>query len=128
MNVKELIQLRLANQRLTSTEFQTCIDVVSHFGAMQSQDYAMAKWAVGARMQKASDLDIETSVNSGDIIRTHILRPTWHFVSRKDVRWMTELSAPYVKKATRYVDRQVGLTDKIFKKVDLPAPLAPITP
>jgi hypothetical protein len=117
MNVKELIQLRLANQRLTSTEFEACVDVVSHFGAMQSQDYSMAKWAVGARMQKSSDADIEMCVNSGDIVRTHILRPTWHFVSSKDARWMIELSAPYVKKATRYVDRQVGLSDEIFKKV-----------
>jgi hypothetical protein len=117
MNVKELIQLRLANQRLTSTEFENCMDVVSHFGAMQSQDYFMAKWAVGARMRNASEPYIEACVNSGDIIRTHILRPTWHFVSRNDVRWMMELSAPYVKKVTRYVDRQVGLTDEIFKKV-----------
>lgn len=117
MTVKELIQRRLINQKLASTEFESCVDVVSHFGAMQSQDYAMAKWAVGMRMRKASDLDIEMCVNSGDIIRTHVLRPTWHFVSHKDVRWMMELSAPYVKKATQYVDRQVGLTDEVFKKV-----------
>lgn len=117
MNVKELIQLRLLNQRLASTEFERPVDVVSHFGAMQSQDYAMAKWAVGMRTQNPSDLAIEACVNSGDIIRTHILRPTWHFVNRKDVRWMMTLSAPYVKKATQYVDAQVGLTDEIFKKI-----------
>ncbi len=116
MKAKDLLQLRLANQRLTSTEFETCTDVVSHFGAMQSQDYAMAKWAVGARMRKATDADVENCVNSGEIVRTHILRPTWHFVSREDIRWMMELSAPYVRKATRYVDRQVGLTDEVFKK------------
>lgn len=117
MKVKELIELRLVNQGLTSAEFDSCANVVSHFGAMQSQDYAMAKWAVGMRMRKASDSDIEMSVNSGEVIRTHILRPTWHFVSAKDVRWMMELSAPYVKKATQYVDKQVGFTNEIFKKV-----------
>jgi hypothetical protein len=116
MKAKELIQLRLANQRLTSAQFNSAVDVVSHFGAMQAQDYPMAKWAVGVRMQKASDSDIEMCVNAGSIIRTHILRPTWHFVSVEDIRWMMELSAPYVKKATQYVDRQVGLTDDIFKK------------
>lgn len=77
----------------------------------------MAKWAVGTRMRKASDSDIERCVNSGNIIRTHILRPTWHFVNCKDIRWMMALSAPYVRKATQYVDRQVGLTDEIFKKI-----------
>lgn len=117
MKVKELIEQRLLNQGLASAQFESCADVVSHFGAMQSQDYAMAKWAVGMRMRKASDTDVEMSVNSGEIIRTHVLRPTWHFVSRKDVRWMMELSAPYVKKATQYYDRQVGLTDEVFKKI-----------
>lgn len=111
-----MIQLRLANQGLTSAEFKSCADVVSHFGAMQAQEYPMAKWAVGVRMQKASDADIERGVDAGEIIRTHILRPTWHFVSRNDIRWMMELSAPFVKKATQYVDKQVGLTDEIFKK------------
>ena len=116
MKAKELLQLRLVNQGLTSAEFETCADVVSHFGAMQSQDYAMAKWAIGMRMQQASDADIEMCVNAGAIVRTHILRPTWHFVGSKDIRWMMELSAPNVKKATRYVDKQVGLTDEVFKK------------
>jgi hypothetical protein len=116
MKAKELIELRLANQGLTSAEFNTCADVVSHFGAMQSQDYSMAKWAVGMRMQNPSDASIEKSINAGEIIRTHILRPTWHFVHANDIRWMMELSAPNVKKATQYVDKQVGLTDSVFKK------------
>jgi hypothetical protein len=106
----------LVNQGLTSPAFDKCPDVVSHFGAIQSQDYPMAKWAVGMRMRKASDSDIDRSVNAGEIIRTHILRPTWHFVNCKDIRWMMALSAPYVKKATQYVDKQVGLTDEVFKK------------
>jgi hypothetical protein len=117
MKVKELIELRLANQGLTSAQFNTCADVVSHFGAMQSQDYSMAKWAVGMRMQNPSDSAIEKSIDAGEIIRTHILRPTWHFVHANDIRWMMELSAPSVRKATQYVDKQVGLTDSIFKKV-----------
>jgi hypothetical protein len=116
MKVKELIELRLTNQGLTSAEFNTCADVVTHFGAMQSQDYSMAKWAVGMRTQNPSDAAIEKSINAGEIIRTHILRPTWHFVHANDIRWMMELSAPNVKKATQYIDKQVGLTDSVFKK------------
>jgi len=116
MTAKELIQLRLVNQGLTSAEFDTCAEVVTHFGAVQSQDYPMAKWALGMRARKASQADIERCVNSAEIIRTHILRPTWHFVGCKDARWMMELSAPYVKKATQYVDKQVGLTDEVFKR------------
>lgn len=116
MNVQELLQLRLISQGLTSAPFDTCADVVAHFGAMQAQDYPMAKWAIGMRMRDASDAAVEKSVNAGEIIRTHILRPTWHFVSCNDVRWMMELSVPNLKKATQYVNKQVGLTDEIYKK------------
>jgi len=116
MTIKELIRLRLLNQKLSSPGFETPADVVSHFGAMQAQDYSMAKWAIALRMKHVTDHTIENAIQSGEIIRTHILRPTWHFVSRNDIRWMMQLSAPYVKKATQYVDRQVGLTETLFKK------------
>lgn len=116
MSIKELIRLRLLNQKLSSTGFESPVDVVSHFGAMQAQDYPMAKWAIGLRMKHGTDHIVENAIQSGEIIRTHILRPTWHFVSRNDVRWMMQLSAPYIKKATQYVDKQVGLTDTLFKK------------
>jgi hypothetical protein len=117
MKANDLIQARLVNQGLAAAKFETCADVVAHFGAIQSQDYAMARWAVGMRMRKASDSEVEQCVNSGQIIRTHILRPTWHFVNKQDIRWMMELTAPNIKKATQYVDKQVGLTDAVYKKL-----------
>jgi len=76
----------------------------------------MAKWAVALRMKYVTYHTMENAIQSGEIIRTHILRPTWHFVSRNDIRWMMQLSAPCVKKATQYVDKQVGLTETLFKK------------
>jgi hypothetical protein len=27
-------------------------------------------------------------MTDGSIIRTHVLRPTWHFVAPEDLRWM----------------------------------------
>jgi hypothetical protein len=116
MTPKELIRRRLQNQLLSSAGLGSPAEVVSHFGAMQAQDYFMAKWAVALRMDDANHPLIENAIQSGEIIRTHILRPTWHFVSRHDIRWMMRLSAPYVKKATQYVDRNVGLTDALFRK------------
>jgi len=116
MKVKDLIQLRLFNQGLTAAEFNSAPEVVKHFGAMQAQDYGMVKWAVGMRMAKPSEVEIERGINSGKIIRTHIIRPTWHLVHNHDIRWMMTLSAPYVKKAMQYVDKQVGLTGPLFKK------------
>ncbi len=71
--------------------------MVSHFGAMQAQDYAMSKWAVGIRLA-ATECAVEQSITNGEIIRTHVLRPTWHLVAAEDIRWMLDLTAPQVKK------------------------------
>lgn len=116
MNRKEIIQLRLFNQGLSANRFERPDEVVAYFGAMQAQDYSMALWAVGLRMKTPDGSAIENQINSGKIIRTHILRPTWHLVHQKDIRWVMELSAPNVKKATQYVDKKEGLTDELFLK------------
>jgi hypothetical protein len=116
MKRRETIQLRLFNQGLSTNRFEKAEEVVAHFGAMQAQDYSMALWAVGLRTTDPNRSVIENQIRSGKIIRTHILRPTWHLVHQKDIRWMMELSAPNVKKAVQYVDRNEGLTDELFKK------------
>ena len=116
MNRKEIIQLRLFNQGLSTNCFEKPDEVVAHFGVIQAQDYLMALWAVGLRIKSPNRSAIENLINSGEIIRTHILRPTWHLVHQKDIRWMLELSAPNVKKATQYVDKKEGLTDELFLK------------
>ncbi len=117
MNSKEIIRLRLVNQSLSANWLETPDDVVAHFGAMQAQDYSMALWAVALRMKSANRSAIENLINAGEIIRTHVLRPTWHLVHQKDIRWMMELSAPNVKKATQYIDKKEGLTNELFLKV-----------
>lgn len=117
MNKEEIIRLRLFNQRLSAIRFAKPDDVVAHFGAMQAQDYSMALWAVGLRMANANRAIIENMIDSGEIIRTHILRPTWHLVHKNDIRWMMELSAPYVKKATQYIDKKEGFTNELFLEV-----------
>jgi hypothetical protein len=116
MNREEIIQLRLFNQGLSTNCFEKPDQVVAHFGAMQAQDYSMALWAVGLRMKSPNRSAVEDQINSGEIIRTHILRPTWHLVHQRDIRWMMELSSPNVKKATQYIDKQEGLTDELFIK------------
>ncbi|WP_264531702.1 winged helix DNA-binding domain-containing protein [Flavobacterium sp. N502540] len=101
----KIAQLRLISQKLHKTTDNTPQEIVQHLGAMQAQDYAMAKWAVGSRCD-ASEKVIEEAINSAQIIRTHILRPTWHFVSADDIYWMLDLSGPQVKRiVTSYVKK-----------------------
>jgi hypothetical protein len=115
MDISDIIKQRLINQQLAGTKFTTAKEIVSHLGAVQAQDYEMAKWAIGVRLSK-TEKEIEQALNKGEIIRTHILRPTWHFVSADDIRWMLELTAPHIKAASTSMSRHFGLEDKIFKR------------
>jgi hypothetical protein len=100
---------RLHNQRLLEPSFETPADVVQWFGAVQSQDYPAAKWAVAQRTGGLNDAAIEQAYNEGKILRLHVLRPTWHFVTAEDIRWMLELTGARVLAATASYFRQLEL-------------------
>ena len=108
--------LRLANQQLTSYLFENPEDVVSWFGAIQSQDFAAAKWALALRCKNQTDGTIEQAFNEGKILRTHIMRPTWHFVTPSDIRWLLQLTSSRVHRFNGSYYRKSGLDKSIFEK------------
>jgi hypothetical protein len=116
MNLNDIAHLRLVNQQIRKPQFKTGNEVVSWLGAVQAQDYNMSKWAVGVRLPGSTDKTVESAINSGEIIRTHVLRPTWHLVSAADIHWMLELSAPQIKSLARSRDKELGLTEAAFSK------------
>jgi hypothetical protein len=81
VNTQSIINLRLASQHIAGTRFTSPKDLVSWMGAMQAQDYAMSKWAVGVRLPNSTAKSVEAAMDKGDIIRTHVLRPTWHLIA-----------------------------------------------
>jgi DNA glycosylase AlkZ-like len=115
----EIVQLRLLNQRISLPTFAKPEEVVNWLGAVQAQDYFGAKWSVGLRMRSAKDNAIDQAFNDGSILRTHLLRPTWHFVTPEDIRWLLALTAPQVHKISAYMVRNVKLDDSIFKRSDV---------
>ena len=104
---------RLRAQRLIGKPFSSPLDVVRWLGAVQSQDFAGAKWAVAQRSRAATDAALDRLFDQGAILRTHVMRPTWHFVVPEDVRWLLELTAPRVRAglASRY--RELEIDDSI---------------
>lgn len=83
---------------------------------MQAQDYAGAKWALAIRTRGATDAEVERELSVGDILRTHVLRPTWHFVRPEDIRWMLTLTAPRVNAAMAYHDRYFELSSTMYRR------------
>jgi hypothetical protein len=116
MKSLEIAHLRLVNQRIGLPSFKEPGEVVDWLGAVQAQDYFGAKWALGLRMRGATDIDIDKAFNDGSILRTHLLRPTWHFVRPADIRWMLALTAPRVHAVNAYMYRQQGLDDSTFER------------
>lgn len=117
MLADEVATQRLHHQQLAAPAFANPSAVVGWLGAVQSQDYAGAKWALGQRTQgNVTDAALDQAFNRGAILRTHVLRPTWHFVTPADIRWMLALTAPRInaKLATYY--RNLELDDAIFAR------------
>jgi Winged helix DNA-binding domain len=53
---------------------------------------------------------VEKSFNEGKFLRTHVMRPTWHFVLPEDIRWMLELTSPRVKRILAPYDMKLDIT------------------
>jgi len=107
---------RLHTQRLTGEPFASAVDAVGWLGAVQSQDYSGAKWALGQRTRGVIEADLDGLVDQGAILRTHVMRPTWHFVLPDDIRWLLELTAPRVKAAMAYYGRQLELDVAVLRR------------
>jgi hypothetical protein len=116
VNLKDIAFLRLQNQQLAGTSFKKPEDLVQWMGAMQAQDYSMSKWAVGIRMPGTTEEQIEKAIGDGKIIRTHVLRPTWHLASPDDIHWMLQLTARHIKPLIKSRDKELELTEKIYTK------------
>jgi hypothetical protein len=94
--VLDVVGQRLRAHHLSGEPLASVAEAVSWFGAVQAQDYPAAKWGLGQRVRGVTDSDIDRVFDQGAILRTHLLRPTWHFVTARDIRWIQQLTSPRV--------------------------------
>jgi hypothetical protein len=107
---------RLRNQRLVGPGLESPAAVVRWLGAVQSQDYAGATWALSLRCGGVTAASIDRAFDAGRILRTHVMRPTWHFVSAEDIRWLLALTAPRVHAVNAFVYRTVELNEATLRR------------
>lgn len=89
------------------------MDAVRHLVAVQSQDYPGAAWAVAQRVEGVTEADVNRAFDAGEIVRTHVLRPTWHFVAPEDLRWLLALTGPRLKRADASRRRALEIDDEV---------------
>ncbi|MGH2783754.1 MAG: winged helix DNA-binding domain-containing protein [Actinomycetota bacterium] len=116
MNESGIVRSRMHNLRLTGERIRTPVEAIRHLVAVQSQDYGPAKWSLAQRVDGMSDAGLDVAFDEGSFLRTHVLRPTWHFVLPEDIRWLLDLTAPKVRRTMAYYDRRLGLDATVMKK------------
>ena len=107
---------RLRNQHITASGLRRPEDVVTWFGAVQAQEFEPALWGLGLRMRSSAAAMVERAFNDGRLLRTHLMRPTWHFVTPADIRWIQMLTAARVKRTMATYNRQLGLDARTFTR------------
>jgi hypothetical protein len=107
---------RLINQQLAASAYTSAKELVSWMGAMQAQDYPMVRWAIGSRLPNSTDAQVAAALDSGELLRTHLLRPTWHVVSADDIYWLLDLTAPHIKASIRARYKELELSESLFTK------------
>lgn len=90
----DILARRLLAQRLVGDHFYSAVEAVRWLGAVQSQDYRAAQWGLAQRTTAATEAELDRLFDEGAILRTHLMRPTWHFVMPEDIRWLLELTSP----------------------------------
>lgn len=108
-----LIARRLANHGLSKPRFDNAVDILEWYGAVQGQEFLPAKWGLAQRTKALTNADLDRAFDAGQILRTHMLRPTWHLVSPADIRWIQMATAPGVQRFNAYWYRVNGLSTRV---------------
>jgi hypothetical protein len=96
----DIARWRLRSQRLVPPHAASAGEVVGTLLAVQAENAGQAAWAVASRTQNPDRSELAGLLDAGAVVRTHVLRPTWHFVRAEDIGWLLELTAPRVRRLT----------------------------
>jgi hypothetical protein len=116
MTRADIAALRLHNQHLARPVLDDPAAVARRLVAVQSQEYQGGKWTVGQRTLGATDASLDDAFNAGTILRTHVMRPTWHFVAPDDIRWLQALTGPRVHQLNAGLCRRLELDEAVLNR------------
>ena len=109
----DLFRFRQAAHALTSP-LDSPLAVAERLLAVQAQDFAAACWALGVRAANATQTDVDSSLERGEIVRSWPMRGTLHFVPARELRWMLQVTTPRMIAGLARRHRQLELEDEDF--------------
>ena len=96
----DIARWRLCTQHLVSPYAVSAREAVGSLLAVQAENPGQAAWAVASRTRDPDQAELAALLDSGAVLRTHVLRPTWHFVRAEDIGWLLDLTGPRVRRIT----------------------------
>jgi hypothetical protein len=108
----DIARWRLRTQRLARPHAESADEAVGSLLAVQAENPSQAAWAVAARTRNADQADLAARLDDGTVVRTHVLRPTWHFARAEDIAWLLDLTGPRLQQVTRRVLRSMHGMDE----------------
>ena len=108
-----MVGRRLAANGLAGPRRGSPVEVVRHLLAVQSQDVHPSAWSIGQRCG-ATEAQVQRARAEGELLRTHVLRTTWHDVAPEDLRWLLRLTGGRVLASIARARADEGLTDEVL--------------
>ncbi|MDQ3972776.1 MAG: winged helix DNA-binding domain-containing protein [Actinomycetota bacterium] len=116
MDDRAIARWRIHTLRLSGQTYPTPAAVVDGLLAVQSENHAQASWAVATRTPGVTEAEFGRLFDDGAILRTHVLRPTWHYVRPDDIRWLVDLTAPRISRLVVQLQRELALDDAVLER------------
>ena len=118
MDSSTIARWRMRNLKLWRSDKRTPHEVIATLAASQGQDFLPGLWSIAQRTSPVMSYDDTVAAfDRGDLLRTHVLRPTWHLVAPADLGWLLTATAPRVHKLNAYYYRQLGVDEAAARKV-----------
>lgn len=118
MDDRTIARWRLTRQRLADADHSSPQAAVEDLLGVQAENFTQTIWALAERAPETTEAGFGEVFDNGEIIRTHVLRPTWHFVHRHDLVWLLELTAPQVLGTLFQLQRSLDLEESMMEQAD----------
>lgn len=117
LDAATLAHWRLMSLGIASPGQPTPTAVVADLVATQAQDLLPARWSLSQRCSPvATQGEVERAADAGDFVRTHTLRPTWHFVAPEHLAMVLAATSRRVLQLMGSMNRQVGVDEELMAR------------
>jgi len=89
---------------------------VRRLGAVQAQDFAAARWVLGARVPGSVSADVDAAIESREVVRSWPMRGTLHLLPTETLRPILGVTRPRIMQRAATRHRQLELDREVYAR------------